>query len=317
MFVEKARILEKAGAKGGIVIDNNKGSTSTNSPLFSMSGDGVDDVSIPMVFIFYNDAKDLLEALKARPNLEVSLLDSSDASTKDQDLTEQPQEEHDITSPVRSFLEKSRQQVEKYWKSMVNNNADDEKQRDLESVFLRTIFNNGEQDDEEEDEDDSTVLKAGAAFSKLEDFLNPDNAAIKKLVEHRVLKNPTVLSELLEVNISDLLKAFQNIMSVKASSIEAAYLHLLQLVEDEGADGIIRLAALDSSGDDELVHAFASGEKGNNQFEYKMANDKTKTSPLKDLTAAEALQKSVDSKPIEHGEELQKAFDNASGKDEL
>ena len=42
-----------------------------------MSGDGVDDVSIPMVFIFYNDAKDLLEALKARPNLEVSLLDSS------------------------------------------------------------------------------------------------------------------------------------------------------------------------------------------------------------------------------------------------
>ena len=73
----KARILEKAGAKGGIVIDNNKGSTSTNSPLFSMSGDGVDDVSIPMVFIFYNDAKDLLEALKARPNLEVSLLDSS------------------------------------------------------------------------------------------------------------------------------------------------------------------------------------------------------------------------------------------------
>ena len=143
----------------------------------------------------------------------------SDASTKDQDLTEQPQEEHDITSPVRSFLEKSRQQVEKYWKSMVNNNADDEKQRDLESVFLRTIFNNGEQDDEEEDEDDSTVLKAGAAFSKLEDFLNPDNVAIKKLVEHRVLKNPTVLSELLEVNISDLLKAFQNIMSVKASSI--------------------------------------------------------------------------------------------------
>jgi len=72
------------------------------------SGDGVDDVSIPMVFIFYNDAKDLLEALKARPNIEVSLLDSSDTSTKDQDLTEQPEEEHDITSPVRSFLEKQR-----------------------------------------------------------------------------------------------------------------------------------------------------------------------------------------------------------------
>jgi len=149
--------------------------------------------------------------------------------------------------------------------------------------------------------------------------LNPDNAAIKKLVEHRVLKNPTVLSELLDVNISDLLKAFQNIISVKASSVEAAYLHLLQLVEDEGADGIVRLAALDSSGDDELVHAFASGDKGNNQFEYKMAKDKTKTTPLKDLTAAaaEGLQKSIDSKTIEHGEELQNAFDNANAKEEL
>ena len=76
-LTEKARILEKAGAKGGIVIDNNKGSTSTNSPLFSMSGDGVDDVSIPMVFVFYNDAKDILEALKSRPKMEASLLDSS------------------------------------------------------------------------------------------------------------------------------------------------------------------------------------------------------------------------------------------------
>ena len=69
--------MEKAGAKGGIVIDNNKGSTSTNSPLFSMSGDGVDDVSIPMVFVFYNDANNLMEALKARPKMEATLLDSS------------------------------------------------------------------------------------------------------------------------------------------------------------------------------------------------------------------------------------------------
>ena len=42
-----------------------------------MSGDGVDDVSIPMVFVFYNDAKDILEALKSRPKMEASLLDSS------------------------------------------------------------------------------------------------------------------------------------------------------------------------------------------------------------------------------------------------
>merc|ERR1719418_365133 len=301
MFVEKARILEKAGAKGGIVIDNNKGSTSTNSPLFSMSGDGVDDVSIPMVFVFYNDAKDILEALKSRPKMEASLLDSSDTATKDQDLTESVVEElhHDITSPVRSFLEKSKQQVEKYWKSMLNDvdedeEAAEEKQRHLESVFLRTVFNEeGQEDQDEEDEDDpAAALKAAAgsggsggaaAFSKLEDFLNPDNAAIKKLVEHRVLKNPAVLSELLDVKFSDLLKAFQNILAgVKASSVEAAYLHLLQLVEDEGAAGISRLAGLDAGNgndkdNDELVHAFPSnGDEGTNQFKYKMmAKDDT------------------------------------------
>lgn len=69
--------MEKAGAKGGIVVDNNKGSTSANSPLFSMSGDGVDDVSIPMIFVFSNDAKPLFEAIQAQVKVEASLLDSS------------------------------------------------------------------------------------------------------------------------------------------------------------------------------------------------------------------------------------------------
>merc|ERR1719412_2345814 len=245
-----------------------------------------------------------MEALKARPKMEATLLDSSDTTTKEQELTE-AEDGHDITSPVRSFLEKSKQQVEKYWKSMVTDDGEEE------NVFMKTVFH--EEDDD--DEDDSTVLKAGVAFSKLEEFLNPDNAAIKKLVEHRVLKNPTVLSELLDVNFSDLLKAFQNIFgSSKASSIEAAYLHLLQLVEDEGAGGIARLAAGDDGGDgnnDELVHAFASGPK--NQFEYKMKKDQKtlleQKLPLTDLTAEglhEALkQLSIDAKPTEQAEDLQ------------
>ena len=217
---------------------------------------------------------------------------------------------HDITSPVRSFLEKSKQQVEKYWKSMVTDDTEDS-----ESVFLKTVFHDEDLDDE--DDDSTAVLKAGVAFSKLEEFLNPDNAAIKKLVEHRVLKNPTVLSELLDVNFSDLLKAFQNIISSsKASSIEAAYLHLLQLVEDEGAGGIARLAAVDDDdeGDEEeLVQAFASGTK--NQFEYKMKKDQKL--PLTDLTAEglhEALkQLSIDAKPTEQAEDLK----TNAGKEEL
>jgi hypothetical protein len=43
-FLEKARLLESVGAKGAIVLDNNKGTSSANTPLFAMSGDGTDDV---------------------------------------------------------------------------------------------------------------------------------------------------------------------------------------------------------------------------------------------------------------------------------
>jgi mannosidase alpha-like ER degradation enhancer 3 len=42
---EKARLAQSAGAHGAIVIDNNEGTTSANSPLFAMSGDGTDDVN--------------------------------------------------------------------------------------------------------------------------------------------------------------------------------------------------------------------------------------------------------------------------------
>ena len=43
-FSEKARLIENQGARGGIVIDSNQGTTATGNPLFAMSGDGTDDV---------------------------------------------------------------------------------------------------------------------------------------------------------------------------------------------------------------------------------------------------------------------------------
>ena len=39
-------MIENQGAKGGIVIDSNPGTTANGNPLFAMSGDGTDDVSI-------------------------------------------------------------------------------------------------------------------------------------------------------------------------------------------------------------------------------------------------------------------------------
>ncbi|KAK7576581.1 hypothetical protein V9T40_012867 [Parthenolecanium corni] len=73
MFVEKARKLEKAGAVGGIIVDNIADSSSDTWPLFAMSGDGKDDVNIPVVFLFTQEAKTLINAVEKEPNLNVTL----------------------------------------------------------------------------------------------------------------------------------------------------------------------------------------------------------------------------------------------------
>ena len=45
-------LIQSLGAVGGIVMDNTPGTAAQSSPLFAMSGDGVDDIKIPMVFLF-------------------------------------------------------------------------------------------------------------------------------------------------------------------------------------------------------------------------------------------------------------------------
>ncbi|XP_053993954.1 ER degradation-enhancing alpha-mannosidase-like protein 3 [Hylaeus volcanicus] len=67
MFIEKARRIQQAGAVAGIVFDNAAGSSAATSPMFAMSGDGkeVDDVTIPVVFLFDIEASKLVKALGA------------------------------------------------------------------------------------------------------------------------------------------------------------------------------------------------------------------------------------------------------------
>lgn len=70
-FVDKARRAQKAGAKAVIVTDNVVDSSADDQPMFAMSGDGVDDVKIPVVFIFSVEAKLLKAAHDNNPDLEV------------------------------------------------------------------------------------------------------------------------------------------------------------------------------------------------------------------------------------------------------
>ncbi|XP_076860429.1 ER degradation-enhancing alpha-mannosidase-like protein 3 [Brachyhypopomus gauderio] len=89
MFAEKARYIQKAGAIGGIVIDDNEGSSSDTAPLFQMAGDGrsTDDITLPLLFLFHKEGKILLEALKEHREVEVLL--SEKARDRGVDETEQ------------------------------------------------------------------------------------------------------------------------------------------------------------------------------------------------------------------------------------
>lgn len=74
-FAQKARNLQEAGATLAIIIDNLPDSTSDNSAIFAMSGDGKDDIDIPAVFLFASEAALLKEALTAEPELLITVGD--------------------------------------------------------------------------------------------------------------------------------------------------------------------------------------------------------------------------------------------------
>lgn len=73
MYGLQARKLEKAGAIGGIIMDNVPDSSADSFPLFAMSGDGKDNVNIPVVFLFTREAKTLIEAVTKEPTLNITL----------------------------------------------------------------------------------------------------------------------------------------------------------------------------------------------------------------------------------------------------
>ena len=179
---------------------------------------------------------------------------------------------YDITSPVRSFLEKSKRQVENYIRDKlslgeaVQVKDESEFPENAETLLISTDVTTGTIRGSVQDPNGNvyTVVKqpqqskktreidlsedyqgvveevpeSNFIFDKLEDFLNPSNPAIKKLIEHHVIKKPTVLSELLTAKFSDLVTVFRGLMNSKVSTVEAAYLHLLHMVEEKGAQGM-------------------------------------------------------------------------------
>lgn len=76
MFAVKARHLQEAGAIGVIFIDHREGTSSAETPLFQMVGDGdsTDDITVPLVFLFSKEGATLTAALQEHHNVDVLLL---------------------------------------------------------------------------------------------------------------------------------------------------------------------------------------------------------------------------------------------------
>jgi hypothetical protein len=75
MFIEKARQLQFVQAMGGIIIDHNTSLKSSAAAFFSMTGDGWNNVQIPVVLMFKDEAFQLLHLLSKYPNLIVYIGD--------------------------------------------------------------------------------------------------------------------------------------------------------------------------------------------------------------------------------------------------
>ncbi|XP_054567530.1 ER degradation-enhancing alpha-mannosidase-like protein 3 [Eptesicus fuscus] len=98
MFAEKARNIQNAGAIGGIVIDDNEGSSSDTAPLFQMAGDGkdTDDIKIPMLFLFSKEGSIILDAIREYEEVEVLLSDK--AKDRDPETESEPQSADQTTA---------------------------------------------------------------------------------------------------------------------------------------------------------------------------------------------------------------------------
>jgi len=69
MFIDKARYLEQGNASGGIILDYNLSLKTSHNGIFSMTGDGNNNVSIPVVLMFKEQAFQLLNLVTQSPDL--------------------------------------------------------------------------------------------------------------------------------------------------------------------------------------------------------------------------------------------------------
>ncbi|XP_071490200.1 ER degradation-enhancing alpha-mannosidase-like protein 3 [Diadema antillarum] len=141
MFIEKARQLEKLGAHGGIVIDNVPDTSSDTAAMFAMSGDGTDDVNIPMVFLFTKEGRILMDAIQDHKTVEVLLLDKAKTLAELNEIWG-----HYHTSNADRPLLRVRAEVEKVQVSSCEDGADEDDEPDYSSQDIDGYDEDGDEE---------------------------------------------------------------------------------------------------------------------------------------------------------------------------
>ncbi|KAB7496940.1 ER degradation-enhancing alpha-mannosidase-like protein 3 [Armadillidium nasatum] len=200
MFIEKARNIEALGAVGGIVVDNTPLSSSSTSPMFAMSGDGNDNVSIPMVFLYSVDALTLFEALEDDPELIVALADYSEGKLVESTIetTKEQDKQSDVVIQATGPRVKST-----ILKHQTTTDSIEEMKISMKSAF-RSL---------EEAETPEEVLKAALAFVTAAQRQNTAEGSAKRsseiiselqiLLLKKTASNPGLLKSLLSVHLID------------------------------------------------------------------------------------------------------------------
>lgn len=118
-------------------------------------------------------------------------------------------------------------------------------------------------------------------FSNMINFLKPASKAVEKVIKEITLENPEVLTELLSLDFTDLLKVFQRIF-VQSNSIEEAYRTLFKGIGEKGADNFVKTVfasetSKDSEKDnkvEEMVTKFVSTMSGDGKNIAEILGDK-------------------------------------------
>lgn len=184
-FVQKARAAQKAGAVGVIVCDNTPGSSGEFLPMFAMSGDSLNDIQIPVVFLYTLEFNHLQRALSRNPELNVQIMQMLEfkrlqATAKDSLLAlngSRMETASTNTASMDQVVDKENEKEDEEEDEQANIQRDEKKPSNSSAAFNQTVYADMHLEEEnrrtdiKETETTTTNVSSSKAKSKTNDEL--------------------------------------------------------------------------------------------------------------------------------------------------